>query len=76
MGIAGWLGGAILSYPVSVWVGDYFGQIFLHSNLQNTLSISGCIHWLVISVVLALGCGIIPAWKVATASLREMLAYE
>lgn len=76
MGIAGWLTALIMSFPVSVLVGNYFGQIFLNFNLQNTLSVSGVLQWFAISVTVSLLSGLIPAWRASTSSLREMLAYE
>jgi putative ABC transport system permease protein len=76
MGFAGWLIGTVLSYPVSTIVGNYFGQIFLHSDLRNILSISGSAVWLVISLTVALVSGYIPARKAAYAPLRDMLSYE
>jgi putative ABC transport system permease protein len=76
MGFAGWLIGTVLSYPVSAIVGNYFGQIFLHSDLRNTLSVSGSAVWLVISLSVALVSGYIPARKGAYAPLRDMLSYE
>jgi putative ABC transport system permease protein len=76
MGIAGWIAGLVLSFPISVHVGNYFGQIFLHSNLENTLSFTGAYKWFGISVIIAFLSALIPAWKAATAPLREMLSYE
>jgi putative ABC transport system permease protein len=76
MGLAGWLLGAVLSYPVSVMVGNYFGQIFLHTDLENVLSGPGLAVWLMISLTLALVSGFIPARKAAAAPLKEMLSYE
>jgi ABC-type lipoprotein release transport system permease subunit len=76
MGLAGWLAGTVLSYPVSVLVGNYFGRIFLHSDLINVLSVPGSAVWLMISLSAALVSGYIPARKAARAPLREMLSYE
>jgi putative ABC transport system permease protein len=76
MGLAGWLAGTILSYPVSVLVGNYFGLIFLHTDLINVLSVPGSVVWLMISLSAALVSGYIPARKAAGAPLREMLSYE
>lgn len=76
MGVTGWLLGLILAYPISVWTGNYFGQIFLHTDLNNTLSLSGAGLWFMISVVVAFLSGLIPAWRGADSSLKEMLAYE
>lgn len=76
MGVAGWLAGMVLSYPVSVMVGNYFGRIFLHSDLINVISVPGSAVWLMISLSAALVSGYIPARKAANAPLREMLSYE
>lgn len=76
MGIAGWTAGIILSIPTSIFVGNYFGNIFLQTNLNNVLSLSGSLIWLLISIVIALAAGFIPARKAARSSLREMLSYE
>jgi putative ABC transport system permease protein len=76
MGLAGWLIGLIIAYPISIYAGNYFGQIFLHSNLNNTLSIPGAIMWLVISIVVSFISGNIPARMAANTTLSEMLTYE
>lgn len=76
MGIISWIAGVALSYPVSKWVGNYFGQIFLGINLQNTLSLPGSIQWLAISAIVSIVAGLLPAWNASSSSLREMLAYE
>lgn len=76
IGIAGWLFGFLCSVPVSVWASNYFGQIFLHSNLNNTISVKGLLLWLALSVLASCVSGLIPAGKAATAPLRDMLAYE
>jgi len=76
MGIAGWLLGLVLSYPISIWSGNYFGQIFLHSDLNNTISITGALIWLGLSIAVSFLSGLIPAYRSANAPLREMLAYE
>lgn len=76
MGIISWMAGITLSYPISRWVGNYFGQIFLGMDLQNTLSLPGSIQWLVISAIVSMVAGFLPAWNASSSSLREMLAYE
>lgn len=76
MGVAGWLAGLLISIPLSISVGNYFGQIFLKSNLMNTLSSSGAVVWLFLSIAASIVAGSIPAWSVANAPLREMLGYE
>lgn len=76
MGIMGWLLGLIMAYPISIRTGNYFGQIFLHSNLNSTLSVSGAFLWLVISIIVSFISGFVPAYKSASSPLNEMLSYE
>ena len=76
MGALSWIIGAVLSYPLSVVIGNYFGQIFLYSNLQNVISISGVFKWGIIAITASLISGFIPAQKVAKAPLMDMLNYE
>ena len=76
MGLAGWLTGLILSYPISIVAGNYFGQIFLHSDLNNVISFPGALIWLAISIIVAIVSGLAPAFKAASSPLREMLSYE
>jgi len=76
MGIAGWLLGLLLAYPISIWTGNYFGQIFLHSDLNNTMSVTGTFIWLAISIIASFVSGLVPACKTANAPLKEMLSYE
>lgn len=76
MGLLGWVVGAIVSYPISVYVGNYFGRIFLQANLQNVMSISGSFQWLAVSMAVAFISGLFPALKAAGTNLRDMLVYE
>jgi putative ABC transport system permease protein len=76
MGIISWIVGTVLSYPISKWVGNYFGQIFLGMNLQNAMSLPGSMQWLVLSAIVSIAAGFLPAWNASSSSLREMLAYE
>lgn len=76
MGVVSWMAGMILSLPTSIMVGNYFGNIFLHTNLTNILSLSGSLSWLVISIAVALVAGYIPARIAARTLLRELLSYE
>lgn len=76
MGILGWLVGALIAYPISVLAGNHFGQIFLHTNLQNTVSFSKMVIWLGLAVGTSILSGIIAAKQVVQAPLRDMLDYE
>jgi putative ABC transport system permease protein len=76
MGVIGWLAGFIVVYPISYNVGNVTGEIFLQSKLNNIISIQGIAIWLIISVMVSLISGLIPARKAAVSPLREMLSYE
>ena len=75
-GLAGWLTGLAVSIPVSVWAGNYFGRIFLHSDLTFAFSVSGAMIWLGLSLAVSLLSGLVPAANAARSPLKEMLAYE
>lgn len=74
--LAGWLLGLMLSYPVSVFTGNYFGQIFLHSDLNNAISTDGALLWFALSISVSIISGFIPAIKAAKSQLKETLSYE
>lgn len=76
MGLAGWFVGLIIAYPISIYAGNYFGNIFFHSNLDNTVSLHGVIMWLGISILVSFMSGNIPARMAANSVLSEMLIYE
>lgn len=75
-GLAGWAVGILASIPVSIWTGNYFGRIFLHSDLTFTLSWTGALLWLGLSLGLSLLSGFFPAANASKAPLKEMLSYE
>ncbi|MHC1682989.1 MAG: ABC transporter permease [Clostridiaceae bacterium] len=76
IGLMSWGIGCLMSYPLSIIVGNYFGRIFLDTNLQNTISLNGVIEWLVISTIISAAAGVIPAYRASTSPLKEMLSYE
>lgn len=76
MGIMGWLFSVAMAYPISVLTGNYFGQIFIHTNLSHTVSISGIFIWLGLALVAAIVSGIIPTNEAAHLPLSKMLSYE
>ncbi len=76
MGIAGWLLGVLVSYPISILLGNYFGQIFLHTGLQNTLSLQGIVYWFAVSVGVSLLAGLFPSRKASGSPLHDLLSYE
>lgn len=76
MGIISWILGIFLSIPISIWTGNYFGKIFLKTNLVNTLSISGILLWFFLSTGISFVSGIIPVNKALATSISEVLVYE
>lgn len=76
IGLMSWGIGCLMSYPLSIVVGNYFGRIFLDTNLQNTISSNGVIEWLAISAIISAAAGIIPAYRASASPLKEMLSYE
>jgi ABC-type lipoprotein release transport system permease subunit len=46
------------------------------TGLDFRLDRGGIAIWLAVSIVLAIGAGLIPAWRASRVTVREALAYE
>jgi putative ABC transport system permease protein len=76
MACIGWLSSIVIAIPISKWIGNYFGQIFLHTNLNNTVSISGIMIWLIVVVFASIVAGGLPSIVAGKDELKDTLLYE
>ncbi len=76
MAAVSWLAALLFSYPAAKVAGNEFGRIFLHSDLITTMSLSGAVFWLVLSLTTAIASAFLPATRAAKAPLRDTLTYE
>jgi len=76
IGMISWLVGFVIAIPVSILTGNYFGQIFLLTNLDSVISLSGALTWLAIAVVISFLASFIPVYQSTISSLPEVLSYE
>jgi putative ABC transport system permease protein len=74
--VLSWIGGSLLSVPVSKLLSDAVGRGTIQIPLTYTFSTAGALLWLVAVVVLALAASFLPAWTAARLTIREVLAYE
>ena len=76
IGLLAWAIGAALSLPASRLLSDALGQAFVQRPLAFTVSLQGFLLWFIVVFWLAVIGSILPAWRAARTSVREVLAYE
>ena len=76
IGLLAWLIGAALSIPVSRALSDALGQAFVQRPLAFEISAQGFVLWFIVVFWLAVVGSLLPAWRAARTSVREVLAYE
>ena len=70
-----WSIGALLSWPLSVWLVDALGGA-MSLPLAYQFSWPGVFLWLVSVVVIAVVSSLLPAWNASRVSVRDAIAYE
>jgi putative ABC transport system permease protein len=76
IGLASWVLALFLSVPLSKYIGDVFGLIFLRTTLDFALSPYAFMLWLGVVVIFSLAASFFPAKKATGLTVRETLAYE
>ena len=76
IGLIAWMVGALLSLPVSFLLSDALGQAFVQRPLDYQVSWQGFILWFIVVFWLSTIGSILPAWRAARMTVREVLAYE
>jgi putative ABC transport system permease protein len=74
-GLSGLLG-ALIALPVSQLLSQLVGTAFLQAPLSYRFSLLGVGLWLGLVMVLAAIASVLPAWRAAQLTVREVLAYE
>jgi putative ABC transport system permease protein len=70
-----WSIGALLSWPLSVWLVDALGGA-MSLPLAYKFSWTGVFLWLVSVVAIAVVSSLLPAWNASRVSVRDAIAYE
>lgn len=76
IGLLSWLAGVLLAAPVAMLLSYQVGMLFLEAPLAFSFSFTGILIWLVLSAGLSVLASLMPAWKAARLSVREVLSYE
>ena len=76
IGLLSWTIAALLAWPISKAVGDFFVKVMFHSRLDFTFEPLGLMIWLLVSIGLSAVASFLPAWRASRVTVREALAYE
>ena len=76
VGLLSWLGGLLLSFPISRLLGWRIGMTLLQWPLSYVYDLRAPLIWLVVVVCIAALASLIPARNAASLRVRETLAYE
>ena len=76
IGTLSWLLGTILSLPLSRVLSHLVGVAFLKVPLDYKFSMAGVLIWFAIILLISTLASLLPAYKAARLSVREILGYE
>jgi putative ABC transport system permease protein len=76
IGLMSWTMGAAIALPISRFLSDQVGMIFLGSPFSYVYSVNGALLWLTIATGLAALSSFLPAWNASRLTVRDVLVYE
>jgi putative ABC transport system permease protein len=76
IGLASWLGAALLAIPLSGLLSYAVGVAMLQAPLSTTFSAGGALLWLAAVALVSALASFVPARRAAGLTVREVLAYE
>lgn len=76
IGMLSWLLAAVLALPLSKYIGDLFGMIFLRTTLDFALSPVAFLLWMGVVVLFSMAASFFPARNATRLTVRDTLAYE
>lgn len=75
-GLVSYLIGTVVSFPVSLILGNMVNQAIFKSNAILTINPAGFLIWLVLVILMSITASLIPARNATRLTIREVLAYE
>lgn len=76
IGLVSWIQGAILAYPFGKLMSDALGVSMLKVPLTYVFSTGGALIWLALVVIISFLATLMPAWRAARLTVRDVLAYQ
>jgi putative ABC transport system permease protein len=73
--VMSWALGALLSWPLSVWLVSALGTA-MSLPLSYTFSFVGIAAWLATVIAIAVVASLLPAWRASQVSIRDAISYE
>ena len=74
--ILSWLAATVIARPLGVVIGDFAGQIFIRTRLENVFSPLAMAGWFVLVILIGIIASAYPAWREARLPVQQVLAYE
>lgn len=71
-----WLVAVALALPLSRVIGDFAGRVFVHTDLEDTVSAAATFGWLALVLVLGAVASALPAARPARSTVASALHYE
>lgn len=76
VGVVSWCLGILASIPVALALSNKVGVEFANAPLTFGYSGSSAVTWLVLVIIIAAAGSLLPAWRAARLTVRDVLAYE
>jgi putative ABC transport system permease protein len=76
IGLLSWIGGIVISQPMSRLISRQVGMAFLELPLDFKYNWLGPLYWLLIVLFISAVASLLPAFNAARLSVRETIAYE
>lgn len=76
IGILSWLVAIVVARQLSVIIGDFAGDIFIHARLEHVFSPLAMAGWLVLVILIGIIASAYPAWRESRLPVQQVLAYE
>ncbi len=76
IGLLSWMLGVVVAYPFSKLMANAIGVAMLRTPLSYVFSVSGALIWLGLVVLISFLATLMPAWRAARLTVRDVLAYQ
>ena len=75
-GLVSYVIGALVSFPVSIFLGNMVNQAIFKTQAILTINPTGFLIWFALVILMSMGASLLPARNATRLTIREVLAYE
>ncbi|MCZ7385438.1 MAG: FtsX-like permease family protein [Candidatus Methanoperedens sp.] len=73
--VLSWLAAVVISRPLSVIIGNFAGNIFIHTDLEHVFPPIAVALWLILVIFIGTFASAYPAWRETRLPVQQVLAY-